>query len=98
MLKRCKKPKGGRILVINMVAPLAKKEVESAVKSEAPTLEFKTLKDINWTTYTMENGELLEAKFSDIIRQEAIKWVKSGEYDYPDILIRFCNLTEEDLK
>lgn len=72
--------------------------------------DLKTLKDINWTDYTVENGEDLSGKFTDIIKQEAIKWVKDmsnhplfvGMEDSRDGCItwikHFFNISEEDLE
>ena len=55
--------------------------------------EGKTLKDLKKLTNNKGEEFILYS-----LKQEAIKWVKAGEYDFPDILIDFLNITEEDLK
>ena len=59
-------------------------------KDTQKSMKLKTLKDID--SNCMNCADLMWLK------KEAIKWVKSGEYDYPDILVDFCNITEEDLQ
>lgn len=57
-----------------------------------PNPQLKTLKDL--MSYKLRKQYV---SIEDL-KAEAIKLVKSGEFDFPDILIYFCNLTAEDLR
>jgi len=57
-------------------------------------MKLKTLKDL-YDGYDDERRNLID---KEQLKEEAIKWVKSGEYDYVDCMINFFNITAEDLE
>ena len=56
-------------------------------------MKLKTLKDIE-----LFNDDLKDNIAKDEVKKEAIKWVKEGTIGENYKLMKFANITEEDLK